>query len=210
MSAGYSQLYNHNKTQTFEEYTMHLFTKLILSTALATQLAACVPAVVGGAAAGGAMAADRRTSGIFVEDENIELKAVKKMETNLGEYSHVNVTSYNRNVLLTGEVPDEAKKALAESLLKEIPNIRQVTNEITIEPKSSLGSRSNDTYITSKVKTLFVTENRFPANYVKIVTENGVVYLMGLVTKEEADAAVDIARNTDGVTKVVKVFEYVN
>lgn len=189
---------------------MHLLTKLILSTALATQLAACVPAVVGGAAAGGAMAADRRTSGIFVEDENIELKAVKKMETNLGEYSHVNVTSYNRNVLLTGEVPDESKKALAESLLKEIPNIRQVTNEITIEPKSSLGSRSNDTFITSKVKTLFVTENRFPANYVKIVTENGVVYLMGLVTKEEADAAVDIARNTEGVTKVVKVFEYIN
>jgi osmotically-inducible protein OsmY len=189
---------------------MHLLTKLILSSLLATQLAACVPAVVGGAAAGGAMAADRRSSGIFLEDENIELKAVKKMETNLGEYSHVNVTSYNRNVLLTGEVPDEAKKALAESLLGEIANIRQVTNEITVEPKTSLATRSNDTYITSKIKTMFVTENRFPANYVKIVTENSVVYLMGIVTKEEADAAVDIARNTSGVTKVVKVFEYLN
>lgn len=189
---------------------MQLFTKLILSTALATQLVACVPAVVGGAAAGGAMAADRRSSGIFVEDENIELKAVKKMETNLGEFSHVNVTSYNRNVLLTGEVPDAAKKSLAESLLKEIANIRQVTNEITIEPKSSLSSRSNDTYITSKVKTQFITENRFPANYVKIVTENSVVYLLGIVTKAEGDAAVEIARNTDGVTKVVKVFEYMN
>jgi osmotically-inducible protein OsmY len=189
---------------------MHLFTKLILSTALATQIAACVPAVVGGAAAGGAMAADRRTSGIFLEDENIELKAVKKMETNLGEYSHVNVTSFNRNVLLTGEVPDDAKKGLAESLLKEIPNIRQVTNEITVEPKTSLASRSNDTFITSKVKTQFLTENRFPANYVKIVTENSVVYLMGIVTREEGDAAVDIARNTNGVTKVVKVFEYMN
>lgn len=189
---------------------MQLFTKLILSTALATQLVGCLPAVVGGAAAGGAMAADRRTSGIFVEDENIELKAVKKMESNLGEYSHVNVTSYNRNVLLTGEVPDEAKKALAENLLKEINNIRQVTNEITVQPKSSLGSRSNDTYITSKVKTQFITENRFPANYVKIVTENSVVYLLGIVTKEEGDAAVEIARNTDGVTKVVKVFEYIN
>lgn len=189
---------------------MHLLTKLILSTALATQLVGCFPAVVGGAAAGGAMAADRRTSGIFIEDENIELKAVKKMETNLGEYSHVNVTSFNRNVLLTGEVPDESKKALAESLLKEISNIRQVTNEITIEPKTSLSSRSNDTFITSKVKTQFITENRFPSNYVKIVTENSVVYLMGLVTQEEADAAVDIARNTNGVTKVVKVFEYIN
>ncbi|MDP3609898.1 MAG: BON domain-containing protein [Methylophilus sp.] len=189
---------------------MHLLTKLILSSALATQLVACVPAVIGGAAAGGAMASDRRTSGIFLEDENIELKAVKKMETNLGEYSHVNVTSYNRNVLLTGEVPDDAKKALAESLLGEIPNIRQVTNEITVEPKTSLSTRSNDTYITSKIKTMFVTENRFPANLVKIVTENSVVYLMGLVTKEEAEAAVDIARNTSGVTKVVKVFEYIN
>jgi len=189
---------------------MQLSTKLILSIALATQLTACLPAVVGGAAAGGAMAADRRSSGIFVEDENIELKAVKKMETNLGENSHVNVTSYNRNVLLTGEVPDAAKKALAESLLKEIANIRQVTNEITIEPKSSLSSRSSDTYITSKVKTQFITENRFPANYVKIVTENSVVYLLGIVTKEEGDAAVEIARNTDGVTKVVKVFEYMN
>ncbi|MDZ4211464.1 MAG: BON domain-containing protein [Methylotenera sp.] len=189
---------------------MHLLTKLILSSALATQLVACVPAVIGGAAAGGAMASDRRTSGIFLEDENIELKAVKKMETNLGEYSHVNVTSYNRNVLLTGEVPDDAKKALAESLLGEIPNIRQVTNEITVEPKTSLSTRSNDTYITSKIKTMFVTENRFPANYVKIVTENSVVYLMGLVTKEEAEAAVDIARNTSGVIKVVKVFEYIN
>lgn len=189
---------------------MQLLTKLILSSALATQLVACVPAVIGGAAAGGAMASDRRTSGIFLEDENIELKAVKKMETNLGEYSHVNVTSYNRNVLLTGEVPDDAKKALAESLLGEIPNIRQVTNEITVEPKTSLSTRSNDTYITSKIKTMFVTENRFPANHVKIVTENSVVYLMGLVTKEEAEAAVDIARNTSGVTKVVKVFEYIN
>jgi len=189
---------------------MHLLTKLILSSALATQLVACVPAVIGGAAAGGAMASDRRTSGIFLEDENIELKAVKKMETNLGEYSHVNVTSYNRNILLTGEVPDDAKKALAESLLGEIPNIRQVTNEITVEPKTSLSTRSNDTYITSKIKTMFVTENRFPANLVKIVTENSVVYLMGLVTKEEAEAAVDIARNTSGVTKVVKVFEYIN
>ena len=156
------------------------------------------------------MAADRRTSGIYVEDENIELKAVKKMETNLGEYAHVNVTSYNRNVLLTGEVPDDATKAKAEALLKEIENVRAITNEIVVGPKSSLSSRSNDTYITSKVKTKFVTENQFPANYVKVVTENSVVYLMGIVNKTEADAAVEIARNTDGVTKVVKVFEYLN
>jgi osmotically-inducible protein OsmY len=182
--------------------------KLILSAALISQIAACVPVVVGGAAATGAMAADRRTSGIYVEDENIELKAVKKMETNLGEDAHVNVTSYNRNVLLTGEVPVAESKAKAENLVKEIPNTRSITNEITVGPKSSIGSRSNDSYITSKIKTKFVTENKFPANYVKVVTENGVVYLLGIVTNKEADDAVEIARNTDGVTKVVKVFEY--
>jgi osmotically-inducible protein OsmY len=182
--------------------------KLILSAALISQITACVPVVVGGAAATGAMAADRRTSGIYVEDENIELKAVKKMETNLGEDAHVNVTSYNRNVLLTGEVPVAESKSKAENLVKEIPNTRSITNEITVGPKSSIGSRSNDSYITSKIKTKFVTESKFPANYVKVVTENGVVYLLGIVTKAEADAAVEIARNTDGVTKVVKVFEY--
>ena len=182
--------------------------KLIFSAVLISQITACVPIVVGGAAAGGAMAADRRTSGIYVEDENIELKAVKKMETNLGEDAHVNVTSYNRNVLLTGEVPVAELKSKAENLVKEITNTRSITNEITVGPKSSIGSRSNDSYITSKIKTKFVTENKFPANYVKVVTENGVVYLLGIVTNAEADAAVEIARNTDGVTKVVKVFEY--
>jgi osmotically-inducible protein OsmY len=143
-----------------------------------------------------------------VEDEDIELKAVHKMETSLGENAHVNVTSYNRNVLLTGEVPDEAEKAKADTLVKEITNIRAITNEIVVGPKSSISSRSNDSYLTSKIKTQFVTENRFPANYVKVVTENSVVYLMGIVSNAEADAAVEIARNTEGVTKVVKVFEY--
>ncbi len=187
---------------------MNQITKLILSAALISQITACVPVVVGGAAAGGAMAADRRTSGIYVEDENIELKAVKKMETNLGEDAHVNVTSYNRNVLLTGEVPVADSKTKAEALVKEITNTRAITNEIAVGPKSSIGSRSNDAYLTSKVKTKFVTENKFSANLVKVVTENGVVYLLGIVTKAEGDAAVEIARNTDGVTKVVKVFEY--
>ena len=116
----------------------NLFLKLILCIAFATQLVACVPAVVGGAAVGGAMAADRRTSGIYVEDENIELKGSQKLEINLGENSHTNVTSYNRNVLLTGEVPDEAAKAKAESLMKEIENVRNITNEIVVGPKTSI------------------------------------------------------------------------
>lgn len=184
--------------------------KFLLALGLIAQLGACVPLVVGGAAAGGAVAADRRTSGIYVEDENIELKALKQIETTLGENAHVNVTSYNRNVLLTGEVPDAAAKASAEAFIKSIENVRAVTNEIVVGPKTSISSRSNDTYLTSKVKTKFVTENQFPANVVKIVTENSVVYLLGIVNKTEADAAAEIARNTDGVDKVVKVFEYMN
>ncbi len=184
--------------------------KLFFATAIAAQLTACVPVIVGGAVAGGAVAADRRTSGIYLEDENIELKAVKHMETTLGEAAHVNVTSYNRNVLLTGEVPNAAAKANAEAFVKGIQNVRAITNEIVIAPKTTISSRSNDTYLTSKVKTKFVTENQFPANIVKIVTENSVVYLLGIVNKTEADAAAEIARNTDGVDKVVKVFEYIN
>jgi osmotically-inducible protein OsmY len=165
--------------------------KLILSAALISQITACVPVVVGGAAAGGAMAADRRTSGIYVEDENIELKAFKKIESNLGEDAHVNES-----------------KPKAEGLIKEIPNVRSITNEIVVGPKSSLGSRSSDSYLTSKVKTKFVTEGKFAANHVKVVTENNVVYLLGIVTQAEGDAAAEIARTTDGVTRVVKVFEY--
>jgi osmotically-inducible protein OsmY len=193
-----------------KELLMHVAYKLIVATILSSQLAACVPAVVGGAAAGGAIAADRRTSGFYIEDENIELKAVKYVETTLGENTHINVTSYNRNVLLTGEAPDEAIKANAEAFVKSIENVRTITNEIMVGPKTDLSSRSNDTYLTSKVKTKFVTENQFPANYVKVITENSVVYLMGIVTAAEADAAVAIASNTDGVNKVVKVFEYMN
>lgn len=184
--------------------------QVILSLAVITTVAACVPIVAGGAAAGGAVAADRRTSGIFVEDENIELKAVKFAETTLGENTHINITSYNRNVLLTGEAPDEETKAKAEAFVKNIQNVLSVTNEIVVGPKSSLSSRSNDAYITSKVKTQFVTENKFQANYVKVVTENSVVYLLGIVNKTEADAATEIASNTTGVEKVVKVFEYIN
>lgn len=188
----------------------NLTVQVILSLAVITSLTACVPIVAGGAVAGGAVAADRRTSGIFVEDENIELKAVKYAETTLGENAHINITSYNRNVLLTGEAPNEETKAKAEAFVKSIQNVLTVTNEIVIGPKSSLSSRSNDAYLTSKVKTQFVTENKFQANYVKVVTENSVVYLLGIVNKAEADAASEIASNTSGVEKVVKVFEYIN
>jgi osmotically-inducible protein OsmY len=185
-------------------------TQLLFAIALCTQLAACVPVVVGGAAAGGAMVADRRTSGIYIEDQGIELKAEKAIIEQIGDNIHANVTSFNRNVLITGEAFNEESKAKAEAIVKSIENVRSVTNEVIVAAKTSLGGRSNDTFITSKVKTHMVTENRFQANYVKVVTENSVVYLMGLVTHKEADDATEIARSVDGVETVVKVFEYLD
>ena len=187
---------------------MKLDFKLLAAVIIASQISACVPVVVGGAAAGGAMAADRRTTGVYVEDQNIELKAKKNIYDGLGGYANVSVTSFKGNILLTGEVPDEAAKAKAGDIAAATESVRAVTNEIVVGPKTSISSRTNDAYLTSKVKAQFVTENRFQANYVKVVTENGVVYLMGYVTQKEADDAVEIARNTSGVTKVVKVFEY--
>lgn len=185
-------------------------TQLLMAAVIATQLTACFPIVAGGAAAGGLMAADRRTSGAYVEDEAIEIKAEKNIDDQLGDKIHVNVTSYNRNVLMTGEAIDEATKAKAESITKSVANVRGVTNEMVISAVSPRMERNNDAYITTKVKTRMLTENRFPVNYVKVVTEISVVYLMGIVTHKEADDAVEIARATDGVQKVVKVFEYLD
>jgi len=182
----------------------------LLTISLGSQLTACVPVVIGGAAAGGAMAADRRTSGIYVEDENIELKASKQISDILGEAAHVNITSYNRIVLLTGEVPKEADKTTAEAMTKAITNVRSITNELAVIPKTTVSSRGNDVYLTSKIKAKFVADGRFPANVVKVVTENSVVYLLGIVSHAEAQFATEIASNADGVAKVVKVFEYNN
>lgn len=182
---------------------------ILILTLLGLNLTACAPAVVGGAAAGGLAAADRRTSGAYLEDEGIEWKALKRIYDALGDNIHINVTSFNRNVLLTGEAADEKTRQQAETIAQNVENVRSVTNALVISAPSSLASRSNDTYLTSKVKANILKENRFPANYVKVVTENGVVYLMGMVTRKEADDAVEIARNTDGVEKVVKVFEYI-
>lgn len=182
---------------------------LILAVSLTTALNGCVPVIAGGAAAGGLAAADRRTSGAYVDDEGIELKALTEIEKQLRNKVHVNVTSFNRNVLLTGEALDEETKKQAESITKEIANVRNVTNEMQVGLASAVTDRSRDSYLTSLVKGKMYKENRFPPNYVKVVTEGSVVYLMGMVTRAEAEDAVDIARSIDGVEKVVKVFEYV-
>ena len=183
---------------------------LILVTALGTQLTACVPVVAGGAAAGGLVAADRRTTGAYLEDQEIELKAEKAISDNLKENVHANVTSYNRRVLITGEVSNEANKAKAESVVRPIQNVNRINNQLVIGANSTISSRTNDTYITSKVKTKFISENKFAANLVKVVTENGTVFLMGMVTHKEGDDAAEIASKVSDVKKVVKDFEYID
>ena len=183
---------------------------LILVAALGTQLNACVPVVAGGAAAGGLVAADRRSTGAYLEDQEIELKAEKAISDNLKENIHANVTSYNRRVLITGEVSNEANKAKAESVVRPIQNVNRINNQLVIGANSTISSRTNDTYITSKVKTKFISENKFAANLVKVVTENGTVFLMGMVTHKEGDDAAEIASKVSDVKKVVKDFEYID
>jgi osmotically-inducible protein OsmY len=172
-------------------------------------LAGCAAAVVGaGAAAGYSVYEDRRTTGTQMDDQRIESRVGSAIDQQLGWKVHVNITSYNRHVLITGEVPDAVTHAQVEKLVATTPGVRTLSNELTIGAASSLAARTGDTVVTSNVKTRFLGAKNFNAMHVKVVTEAGVVYLLGMVTEVEANAATDIARTTDGVKKVVKVFEY--
>lgn len=171
----------------------------------------CAPLVIGGAAAGGVMVAqDRRTVGTVTEDEGIELKTAGRISERYRDGVHVNVTSFNRSVLLTGEVPDAATRTEIERIARGVENVRNVYNETVVSGVTSFTARSNDGIITSKVKGRFVDAGKFNALHVKVVTENNVVYLMGLVKRQEAADATEIARTTSGVQKVVRVFEYLD
>lgn len=186
------------------------FAQILLALSVASALCSCVPVVVAGAAGGAALVAtDRRTAGAQVDDEGIELKIVTQAENLYGERAHVNVTSYNGLVLLTGEVPDQGAWASLGAFAKAQSKVKSVQNELVVAPPTNLSQRSNDTYITSKVKARMVEANKFPPNAVKVVTERGVVYLMGIVNRSEGTSAGDIAATTDGVARVVKVFEYI-
>ena len=173
-------------------------------------LTGCVPMFAIGTAAGTGtyISEDRRTSGMFIEDEGIELKGARRIHQQFGDQVHINITSYNRLVLLTGEAPTETIKADIEKLIMGVDNVRKIFNEIAVAGNTSLASRSNDALLTSKVKARFLAERKFQINHIKIVTENGVVYLLGMVTNQEGDNAAQIASSTAGVSKVVKVFEY--
>ena len=183
----------------------------VLASALtASALLSSCAVLVGGAIVGSSMVAtDRRTSGTQLEDQSIELKSVKRVGDALGDRGHVSVTSYNRLVLITGEVPTEADKVSVEQTVARIENVRSVVNELAVTAPSTIGTRSSDTLITSKVKASMVDAKDVQAGAFKVVTERGVVYLMGRVTEREANRAADISRGVSSVMKVVKVFEIV-
>ena len=187
---------------------------ILLVQVLLFLLPGCAPVILTGvgvgAGAGALMVEDRRSSGMYIDDEGIELKTSRRIGERLGDRVRINVTSFNRNVLLTGEAPDEFTKKEIEKLAMSIENVHNISNEITIAPKSSLSSRSNDALITSKVKARFINNKVFQVNHIKVVTENGAVYLLGLVTRKEGDTATRIASTTESVIKVVKVFEYLD
>lgn len=188
---------------------MRMLTLLLLAL-LTGALQGCFPVVAAGVGAGALMANDRRTSGAYIEDEAIENKALTRISAQYKDRVHVNVTSFNRNVLISGEAPDEATKAGIGRIVAGIENVRNMNNELAISGVSSLTSRSSDALITSNVKFRFVNAKRFEADHVKVVTENGRVFLMGIVTRAEADAATELASTTSGVQHVVRLFEYLD
>lgn len=183
---------------------------LLLLVLASGSLQGCFPVVAVGVGTGVMMAQDRRTTGAYVEDQAIESKASDRIGKQYKDNVHVNVTSFNRNVLISGEVPGEAVKTEIGKLVFGIENVRNVNNELAVSGPSSLTSRGSDSLITSNVKLRFVDDKRFKADHVKVITENGTVFLMGIVKRVEADAATEVASTTGGVQRVVKLFEYLD
>jgi osmotically-inducible protein OsmY len=191
--------------------TPHRLVLAVCAAVLMTSaLTACLPLVAGGVASGALLAADRRTSGAQLEDEGIELRALNRIRSNIGERVHVNLTSYNRQVLLTGEVPSAQDKTAVEQIVSKVENVSGVVNDLEVASASTLGQRSSDTLVTGRVKAALIDARDLQFNAFKVVTERGVVYLMGRVTQREADRATAVARSTTDVQKVVRVFEIIS
>jgi osmotically-inducible protein OsmY len=172
-------------------------------------LQGCFPLIAVGIGAGAVMVADRRSTGTYVEDETIEWKTKGVLDQHFGTLNHFVIISYNRNVLLAGEVENEGVRAEAHRLAATVANVRSIVNELVVAPASTTSARSNDSFITTNVKTRFVDSGKFHANHVKVVTVANTVFLLGIVTRSEGDSAAEIARSSKGVARVVKVFEYV-
>jgi len=175
---------------------------------LSMLLSACAPAMFGGVIGTAMVASDRRTSGAQIDDEAIEIRGASAMRENFGTNSRINITGYNRQVLLTGEVANDQQRLQAEQLVGKLPNVRSIVNELAVGPASSLSERSNDVLITARVKAAMVDSEDVFANVYKVVTERGTVYLMGRVTQREAQRATEVARGVSGVKRVVRVFEF--
>lgn len=199
-----------NKPTSLLQGTHRTVCVVLGAAALAAGLSACAPLIVGGAVMGGVMAVDRRTAGTQVEDEGIELRSANGVREILGDRAHVNITSYNRQALLTGEVPTAQDRQRIEQLVSKVENTRSVVNDLAVMPPSDFSQRSTDTFITGKVRASLVDAQDISANSFKVVTERNVVYLMGRVSQREAQRATEIARGVGGVTKVVRVFEVVS
>ena len=189
---------------------LSLLVKTVSCLLLVCTLGACAPLMIAGVAGTAMVASDRRTSGAQLEDETIELRAKARIRDNLGERVHVNVTSFNRQVLLTGEVTAEKDRQAVVQLVERIENVKAVVNELAVMPLSNLSERSNDLLIVAKVKASFVDSRDLFANAFKVVTERGTVYLMGRVTQREANSATQLTRNVGGVNKVVRLFEIIS
>lgn len=199
-------------TQGFSGFSLQR-TGLVLALVASLQggLTACVPLVLGGAFVGGAVVAtDRRTTGTVVEDEGIELRAAGRLREALGDRAHINVTSYNRQVLLTGEVPTQQDKQTVEQIVAGVDNVRHIVNELGVLANSSLSQRSSDSLVTGRVKGGLLDAKDLSSNAFKIVTERGVTYVMGRVTAREAKRATEVISSTSGVQKVVRILETIS
>nr|WP_295777408.1 BON domain-containing protein [Rhodoferax sp.] len=185
------------------------FTLVLLGSTLGA-LTACIPLVMGGAVMTGLVASDRRTTGTVVEDEGIELRAASRIRENLGERGHVNVTSYNRQVLLTGEVASAQDKQLVEQIVSGVDNVRHIVNELAVLGNSTLTQRSSDSLVTGRVKAALVDAKDLFSSAFKITTERGTVYVMGRVTAREAARATEVISATTGVQRVVRILETIS
>ena len=183
---------------------------LLAVVSVAGALSACAPLMIGGVFMSGMVASDRRTSGSQVEDEGIELRASSRISENLGDRAHVNVTSYNRQVLLTGEVPSEQDKQLVERVVTGVDNVRSIVNELALMGSSTLTQRASDSLVTGKVKASLLDAKDLSSSAFKVVTERGTVYLMGRVTQREATRATEVISGVSGVMKVVRILEIIS
>ena len=189
---------------------IQFFGKLVIALVIATQLSACGVLAVGGVAAGASIMADRRTPGVQAIDNGIELEANAALTKKFGDSAHINVTSFNQKVLLTGEVKDADIKGEAGAYVKAMKNARSVFNELVIGPNSTYTARANDSYLESKIKTQMIFTDKLPSNSMTIVAEGTSIYLMGILTQNEADLAKKVASNTNGVKDVYVYFDIIS